>query len=72
MAKRRVLKVVFAYFVGELRPDNSEGDAADGAQRGGATVLGLQASQEDTEVGIQGRRTCKQTPAPPPPPQSTG
>ncbi len=54
MAKRRVLKVVFSYFVGELRPNNSEGDAADGAKRGGATVLGLQASQEDTEVWIQG------------------
>ena len=59
---RRVLKVVFSHFVGELRPDNSQGDAADGAQRGGATVLGLQASQEDTEVRIQGRRTCKHPP----------
>ncbi len=62
--KRRVLTVVFSYVVGELRPDNSQGDAADGAQCGGATVLGLQASQEDTEVGIQGRRTCKQHPPP--------
>ncbi len=69
MEKRRVLKVVFSYVVGELRPNNSQGDAADGAQRGGATVLGLQAAQEDTEVRIQGRRTCKHPPPPPPLPQ---
>jgi len=39
---------------GLIRPNDSQGDVADGPQRGGAAVLGGTAAQEDPEVRIQG------------------
>ena len=39
--------------VGELRSNDGEGDAVDGADGGGAAVLGRQAPQTHPKVGIQ-------------------
>ena len=50
----RLSLFLHANILGLIRPNDGQGDVADGPQRGGAAVLGGQAAQEDTEVRIQG------------------
>ena len=52
-----ISQYIYSGCLGELRPDHGQGDAVDGPERGGAAVLGRQATQAHPEVRIQSRRT---------------
>ena len=52
----RLSLFLHANILGLIRPNDGQGDVADGSQCRGAAVLGGKAAQENPEVRIQGHR----------------